>query len=57
MKKPDLGKDLSGIDTIVMCLRDMKQDYGESYFADILDYVVWILQDYKRLKTQESAKE
>ena len=53
MKKPDLGKDCSGIDTVAMVVRDIKHDYGESYFADILDYVLWILEDYKRLRLKE----
>lgn len=57
MKKPDLGKDYSGIDTVAMVVNDIRLDYGESYFADICDYVLWILQDYKRLKMQESDTE
>ena len=56
MKKPDLGTDYSGIDTIATMVKDIKGDYDESYYTDILDYVLWILQDYKRLKMQESEK-
>lgn len=54
MKKPDLGKDLSGIDTIKVCLKDVAGDYSDSYYGDILEYVLWILDDYKRLKAKEN---
>ena len=53
MKKPDLGIDYSGIDIIALMVKDIKADYEESYYADVLDYVLWILDDYKRLKLQE----
>ena len=50
IKKPDLGTDYSGIETIKKYVKEMQADYENSYNEDILGYVLWILDDYKRLK-------
>ena len=49
-EKPDLGTDYSGIETIKKYVKEMQADYENSYNEDILGYVLWILDDYKRLK-------
>ena len=49
-KKPDLGDDYSGIDFIKVNVREIRKDYEGSYNEDILESVLWILDDYKRLK-------
>lgn len=53
MKEPHLGMMYSGIDVIAKALEDIKGDYDNRYYTDVLDYVLWILNDYKRLKLQE----
>lgn len=50
MREPDLGKDYSGIDLIRQTVRQIRDDISPSYGADVLDAVLWILDDYKRLK-------
>ena len=49
-EKPDLGTEYSGIETIKKYVKEMQADYENSYNEDILGYVLWILDDYKRLK-------
>ena len=49
-KKPDLGTDYSGIKTIKKYVKEMQTDYEHSYNEDILGYVLWILDDYKKMK-------
>jgi len=49
-KKPDLGTDYSGIETIKKYVKEMQADYEHSVIEDILGYVLWILDDYKKMK-------
>ena len=50
ISKPYLGKDYSEIETIKKLVKDMQSDYKNSYYEDILGYVLWILNDYKKMK-------
>ena len=50
IKKPDLGTDYSGIETIKKYVKKMQADYEHSHIEDILGYVLWILDDYKKMK-------
>ena len=49
-KKPDLGTDYSGIETIKKYVKKMQADYEHSHIEDVLGYVLWILDDYKNMK-------
>ena len=49
-EKPDLGTEYIGIETIKKYVKEMQADYENSYNEDILGYVLWILDDYKKMK-------
>ena len=49
-KKPDLGDDYSGIETIKRVVKEVQGEYKHSVIEDILGYVLWILDDYKNMK-------
>ena len=50
IKKPDLGTEYSGIEMIKRVVKEVQGEYKHSVIEDILGYVLWILDDYKRLK-------
>ena len=49
-EKPDLGTEYSGIEMIKRVVKEVQGEYKHSVIEDILGYVLWILEDYKRLK-------
>ena len=44
------------IDMIRQTVRQIRDDISPSYGADVLDAVLWILDDYKRLKQESDAE-